>query len=532
MYAYIIKRFFLMIPTLVGVITIFFFISEFVPGGPYDQIIAMIRGNNEPQGEVAHSGPPGSTHDKMGINIDPKDEYRIKRIYGLNRSRLERYLRTLLWFKHDSITSSLEIDPNSSQRLNVGRQKYFILRIDQDSQPQFYVYENNYILNAESQEVYAYDFEKNAIRNIQTGVTQDSLMLNDMGLPVGFSPLDLNYDAERGAIQLADDFYTPNGDCLDHLNQKLPLVPSTAEYEVISDIVLNQDGTKSSVDVPRWELYLNQDFKTAICDWNNWHGFFILKFPDSIRYKKPAYEVILSKLPVSIRLGVSTFFLTYIICIILGIAKAVREGSTFDAVTSMVILIGYSIPGFVLAVFLLKCFGPNEPLIASWIPLGGMHSTGSVYDMMSPWQQFWDNVWHMLAPILCMSIGSFAMLTFLTKNSILEHTHKLYAVAARARGLSERRVLYKHILRNSLIPLVTGFPSGFLMMFFGGSLLIEKIFNLDGIGLLGFTALTSSDFPLLMSNLFMFTLLGLLARLLTDICYVIVDPRISFDGGR
>lgn len=531
MYAYILKRLFLMIPTLIGVITIFFFISEFVPGGPYDQVMGMIRGNNEPQGEVAMAVAPGE-HQKMGINIDPKEEQRIKRIYELNRSRWERYLRTLLWFKHDSITSSLEVDSQSAERVAVGRKKYFVLRLGMDSKPEFTVFENSYVENKANQHLAHYNFEKNTLTDLHTGIEKDSLLLNDNGLPEGYSPLDLNYNVDANNIQLGNYFFTPSGMCLNDSVLKLIPIPSHAEYEIISDLKIMPDGSRIRMDVPRWELYLTQDWKTAICDWNNWHGFFLLKFPDSIRYKKPAYEVIISKLPVSIRLGVITFFLTYLICITLGIAKAVRDGTPFDAVTSMIILVGYSIPGFVLAVFLLKCFGPNEPLFANWIPLSGMHSTGSVYEMMGPMQRFWDNVWHMVAPIVCFSIGSFAMLTFLTKNSILEHTNKLYAVAARARGLSERRVLYKHILRNSLIPLVTGFPAGFLMMFFGGSLLIEKIFNLDGIGLLGFTALTSSDFPLLMSNLFMFTLIGLLARLITDICYVFVDPRISFEGGR
>ena len=152
-----------------------------------------------------------------------------------------------------------------------------------------------------------------------------------------------------------------------------------------------------------------------------------------------------------------------------------------------------------------------------------------MFDTLTTTGKILDYLHHMIAPVISLTIGSFAAMTFLTKNSILEQFNQLYAVAAKARGLSERKILFKHILRNSLIPLVTGFPTSFVMMFLGGSLLIEQVFTLDGIGLLSYTAVLNRDFPLIMSNLFIFTLIGLLCQLLTDICYVIVDPRISFD---
>ncbi len=235
-------------------------------------------------------------------------------------------------------------------------------------------------------------------------------------------------------------------------------------------------------------------------------------------------------MPISMRLGISSFFLTYTMCILLGISKAVRNGTTFDSVTSIIVLVGYGIPGFVLAVFLLKAFGPSGDSWINLIPLRGIHSPPEIYNTLGFWGRLWDNIHHMIAPVMCLTMGSFAGLTMLTKNSILEEFHKLSAVAARARGLSKRKVLYKHVLRNSLIPLVTGFPARFVSMFFAGSLLIEKIFSLDGIGLLSYTALVERDYPLIMSNLFIFTFIGLFSRLLSDIGYVIVDPRISFES--
>jgi microcin C transport system permease protein len=242
--------------------------------------------------------------------------------------------------------------------------------------------------------------------------------------------------------------------------------------------------------------------------------------------------LIKERLPVSMRLGLLSFFITYTGCIALGILKAVKHQTRFDTWSSVVILIGYSIPGFVLAVFLLANFSETESAFVHIFPTGRIHSLPEIYNNLSPLGKFWDNIHHMLAPAICLTIGSFAVLTMFTKNNILNENNQLYAVAARARGLSERKVLFKHILRNAFVPLVTGFPSSFLMMFFTGSLLIEKIFNLPGIGLLGYTAIMGRDYPVVMGNLFMFGALGLFARLLTDICYVIADPRISFDASK
>ncbi|MFW6414266.1 MAG: ABC transporter permease subunit [Verrucomicrobiota bacterium] len=297
-----------------------------------------------------------------------------------------------------------------------------------------------------------------------------------------------------------------------------------------------------NLDRPWYERYLrtfawyspaedeSRPWYKSIFSRKNWDGMLLFRFGDSFYQNRNVLELIKDKLPVSVTLGFWSFILTYPACIILGVAKAVREGSHFDTVSSVFILIGYSIPGFVLAVLLLVLFGPGDAAIAHLIPLSGLTSAGVPgYEDWSMWQKTIDYLRHIIAPVICLSIGNFAVLTILAKNSVLEEVRKQYVLTARAKGLAEKRILFKHILRNSLIPLVTGFPARFLAIFLTGALLIERIFNLDGIGLLGYNAVMQHDYPVVMGNLFIMTLITLLLRLLTDICYVFVDPRISFE---
>ena len=237
-------------------------------------------------------------------------------------------------------------------------------------------------------------------------------------------------------------------------------------------------------------------------------------------------ELIISKLPVSISLGVWTFFIVYLTCIPLGVAKAVRDGSAFDVASSIVILVGYAIPGFVLGIALLVLFGGGS----FWdvFPLRGLVSDN--WQELSWYAKIADYLWHMALPIVALSVGSFAVMTLLTKNSFIEEIRKQYVLTARAKGLSENTVLYKHIFRNAMIPLVTGFPAAFIGAFFTGSLLIETIFSLDGIGLLSYESIVKRDYPVVLGTLYLFTLLGLVAKLLSDLCYVLIDPRIQFES--
>jgi microcin C transport system permease protein len=247
---------------------------------------------------------------------------------------------------------------------------------------------------------------------------------------------------------------------------------------------------------------------------------------DSHFHQQSVIELIVSKLPVSISLGVWTFLITYLTCIPLGIKKAVTDGSRFDVITSTIILIGYAIPGFVLGIMLLVLFGGGT----FWdiFPLRGLVSDN--WDQLPWYHQILDYLWHMVLPITASVVGSFAVMTMLTKNSFIEEIRKQYVLTARAKGVSESKVLYKHVFRNAIIPLITGFPAAFIGAFFTGSLLIETIFSLDGLGLLSYESVLKRDYPVVLGSLYLFTLLGLIAKLITDISYVLVDPRIQFES--
>jgi microcin C transport system permease protein len=243
----------------------------------------------------------------------------------------------------------------------------------------------------------------------------------------------------------------------------------------------------------------------------------------SFFYPKGVWELVKEKLPVSISLGLWTFFLSYIISVPLGIAKAVRAGSRFDTLTSLLVLIGYAIPGFVLGVALLVIFGGQ----LQWFPLRGL--TSSNWDALSLGAKIVDYLWHITLPITASVLGAFAVTTMLTKNAFLEEIRKQYVLTARAKGLEERRVLWKHVFRNALIPIVTGFPAAFIGAFFAGSLLIETLFSLDGLGLLSYESVIRRDYPVVLGTLYLFTLIGLVTKLISDLCYVWVDPRVKFD---
>jgi len=249
-------------------------------------------------------------------------------------------------------------------------------------------------------------------------------------------------------------------------------------------------------------------------------------FGDSYFHNRTVVQLIVDKLPVSVSLGMWSFLITYLVCIPLGIAKAVRDGTRFDVMSSTLVLVGYSIPGFVLAIVLLVLFGGGSFLDV--FPLRGLVSDGWA---AFPWyDQILDYLWHMVLPITCLSIGSLAIMTMLTKNSFLEEIRKQYVITARAKGLDERAVMYRHVFRNAMIPLVTGFPAAFLGAFFTGALLIEKIFSLDGLGLLAYESVIQRDYPVVLGTLYMFSIIGLVGKLLSDLSYVLIDPRIQFEA--
>jgi microcin C transport system permease protein len=248
-----------------------------------------------------------------------------------------------------------------------------------------------------------------------------------------------------------------------------------------------------------------------------------LNFGESFTYDEPVIDVITSKFPVSLQFGIISLILSYLVSIPLGIVKAIKKGGTFDIVSSFILFVFYSIPSFMLAILLIVFLAGGS--FFEWFPVGGIRS--EYYEDLNGWEQFIDRVHHFTLPLICYTIGSFTSLTILMKNSLIEEIKKDYIRTARAKGLDEKIVYMKHALKNALIPIVTGLGA-FLSVFFAGSLLLETIFQLDGIGLLSYKSILSRDYNVIMGLVFVQSALFLLGNVISDIAYVLVDPRIDF----
>jgi len=249
------------------------------------------------------------------------------------------------------------------------------------------------------------------------------------------------------------------------------------------------------------------------------------EFGESYFRDEKVVDLIVEKMPVSISLGLWTTLLVYLISIPLGISKAVRDGSRFDVASSSVVIVGNAVPSFLFAILLIVLFAGGRYF--DWFPLRGL--TSENFESLSTWGQIKDYFWHLVLPIGSMVVGGFASLTMLTKNSYLEEINKQYVITARAKGLTQHRVMYGHVFRNAMLIVIAGFPAAFIGILFTGALLTEIIFSLDGLGLLGFEAAIKRDFPVMFGTLYVFTLLGLVLSLIGDVMYHIIDPRIDFE---
>jgi len=255
-------------------------------------------------------------------------------------------------------------------------------------------------------------------------------------------------------------------------------------------------------------------------------NYLVFDFGESYFRNRSVVDLVLDKMPVSISLGLWTTLITYLISIPLGILKAVRDGQRFDVWSSVAVVIGNAVPAFLFAVFLLVVFAGGSYL--DWFPLRGL--TSDNWAELSWPERIVDYVWHIALPVTAMVIGGFATLTMLTKNSFLDQIHQQYVMTARSKGLSERRVLYGHVFRNAMLIVIAGFPAALIMTLFTGSVLVEVIFSLDGLGLLGFEAAMKRDYPVMFASLYISTLMGLVLTLISDLCYTAVDPRIDFEA--
>ncbi|KLV08827.1 microcin ABC transporter permease [Photobacterium aquae] len=260
--------------------------------------------------------------------------------------------------------------------------------------------------------------------------------------------------------------------------------------------------------------------------WEMLKNYATFNFGESLFKGGNVIDLIVDRLPVSISLGLWSTLIIYLVSIPLGIAKAIRHGSRFDVWSSALVIVGYAIPGFLFAIILIIFFASGNYF--SWFPLRGLVSSN--FDELSRIEQVVDYFWHLALPILAMVIGGFATLTMLTKNSFLDEINKQYVVTARAKGLDERSILYRHVFRNAMLIIIAGFPAAFISIFFTGAMLIEVMFSLEGIGLLGFESTIQRDYPVVFSSLYIMTLLGLLLNIISDITYTLVDPRIDFEA--
>jgi microcin C transport system permease protein len=255
-------------------------------------------------------------------------------------------------------------------------------------------------------------------------------------------------------------------------------------------------------------------------------NYFTFNFGDSYFRDRSVISLIIDKMPVSISLGLWLTLITYLVSIPLGIRKAVKDGTTFDIWTSGVIIVGYAIPSFIFAILLIVLFAGGS--YWNWFPLRGL--TSDNFSELSWFGKLVDYAWHLALPLTAMGISGFATMTLLTKNSFLDEIRKQYVTTARAKGLTERGVLYGHVFRNAMLLVISGFPGAFLGAFFSGSLLIETIFSLDGLGYLTYTAALNRDYPIVFANLYIFTLVGLVVALISDLTYTWIDPRIDFEA--
>jgi len=255
-------------------------------------------------------------------------------------------------------------------------------------------------------------------------------------------------------------------------------------------------------------------------------NFLLFDFGKSYFRDISVLQLIKEKLPVSISLGIWLTLLTYLISIPLGVRKAIKDGTPFDIWTSGIIIIGYALPGFLVAILLIILFAGGS--FFSWFPLRGL--TSDYWSQLPWWRQILDYFWHLVLPLTAMGLSAFATMTLLTKNSFLDEIRKQYVLTARAKGCNDRQVLYGHVFRNAMLIVIAGFPGAFVSAFFSGALLIETIFSLDGLGLLGFESVLNRDYPVVFATLYIFSLVGLLVNLISDLAYTWVDPRIDFES--
>lgn len=488
MQAYFIRRFLLIIPTFIGITLLSFVIMQFVPGGPVERAIMQYKMGAISQGEGGAVG--GGDGEASSMEIPAEALAEMKRFYGFDKPV---HIRYLLWL------------------YNIQPFKYD---------------DRLYVPPLQRAEAAAAD-PAAALRELEAARTENEHAHALLEATLAREGEKLEHAAEaRELLEAARGACPAAVEALEALKSTVVTRAADAAPKLEAALAAVR-AEKDRVD--RAADRINRDLEklelTPIATVRSVPRFYMMvDFGNSYTKGKPVLDLIISKFPVSIYFGLIGFVLSYAICIPLGIWKAVKHGSIFDAVSSMIVFIGYSIPGWALGVILLVLFGGGS----FWeiFPLGGFRSAH--WAQLSTGGKILDQLHHTILPVFCYMIGSFATLTVLMKNSLMENLGTDYVRTAFAKGLDEKVVIFKHALRNSLIPIATGLGHA-LSLVLAGSYLIEKVFNIDGFGFLGYTSIVERDYPVAMGILVIGSLLKLFGNIFSDILYCLIDPRIRFD---
>lgn len=467
MFEYVIRRLLLMIPTFFGVTFLVFFILQIAPDGPFERAVKQLK---QAQGVESESGSDGSSSilDSTG-ELTPELLDKLRAQYGLDKPIIVRYLIWVgLWPKEYKIKLVKLDEPSRETIESIKVDKY-----------------KEYLL-------------QRYIKVIQDSNTNDFIVIETgAGLELPIPQASTFPDTYSGKTVQDLEFYREN-------YKELPSNDKIIKTWYESDWIIKKiDDKNESFTLVKKQ---NKGILTGYLGYSDKKG-------------KDVTALYIERLHISVIFGVTSFFLVYLICIPLGIMKAVKHGSKFDVISSFTVFTGYSIPGYILGLVLLVYFGGEV------FPLHGWRSEN--FDELTLIGKIKDQMWHAFLPLLAYMVGSFATMTVLMKNSLMENLSQDYVRTAFAKGLSEKRVILAHAVRNSLIPLATGI-GGFITIFFGGSFLIEKTFGIDGIGLLGYSALIERDYDIMMGTTAFFTIVGLIGNLISDIAYAVIDPRIRF----
>ena len=470
MFEYTIRRLLLMIPTFLGTTLLVFTILQIAPDGPFERAVKQLKAGQAGGGEGG-SGVGGGNSSSKSNELTPELLEEMRRQYGLDKPILVRYLIWLGAYPKEINTKTLAFGEEfreTIQSIEINQFKEFLL------QRYVKVEENN-----------------GEITIIETGAGLE------FELP-SLEKLQSNYDIDDNKKELIE-FYRTNYEELPNKSKYIKTwYHSNWEIKEINEEKQEVVITKKA----------NKGILSGFLGYSEMRG-------------KNVSTLIGERLYISVIFGLSGFLLSYLVCIPLGIAKAIRHGSRFDILSSAVVFIGYSIPGYALGVLLLSIWGGDL------FPLYGWRSTTDIWNNLTFFEKIADQIWHAFLPVLCYVVGSFATLTVLMKNALMENLSQDYVRTAFAKGLSEKRVIFYHAVRNSLIPLATGIGS-LIGLFLAGSYLIEMVFGIDGIGMLGLQALLDRDYNIIMGTLVISIIIVLIGNLISDLTYAMIDPRIRF----